>query len=292
MGAYIGGSASEGWEMNPTKWAWDGNTWKGIGLGAVAGGAAGVGFYYAAPALAGTGFFSSFGASGTIGAYTITGAAAGGAAGYGAGFGGGMLYSNGDWGYSHQSGIFGAKIGATIGSVAGAIAGKIASYVPPSQSSSKIEMPGKPEWEGSYFQGTEEESKEMLLKSSKLFNIETQYWSTNRGYYFSPAFGQAYGIEYDPINMSVINLNAEMGFQKNAINSSWRYTYVEKSGGDLYLSPNIFQRSRVYYKAHTHPKNSEPGSSDLANSFFLGIRSVVFGWSGIAYWYGGYGYWK
>ena len=114
VGAYIGGAAAEGWEYNPGKWAWDGDTWAGVGIGAVIGAAAGVGFYYAAPALAGA-VPASFGSSGTVAAYTVTGGVAGGAAGYGAGLSGGMLYSDGDWGYSHQSGIHGAKIGATIG---------------------------------------------------------------------------------------------------------------------------------------------------------------------------------
>lgn len=92
-------------------------------MGALIGAAGGAGFYYAAPALANTGFFANFGTSGMIGAYTITGAAAGGAIGYGSGFTGGMLHSDGDWGYSHQSGMFGAQIGATVGSALGAAAG-------------------------------------------------------------------------------------------------------------------------------------------------------------------------
>jgi hypothetical protein len=117
--------------MNPTKWAWDKNTWAGIGLGAVIGGAAGVGFYYAAPALAKTGFFTHFQASGVVAAYTITGAVTGGLAGYGSGFSGGMLYSNGDWSYSHKSGVHGAKVGATIGAALGFYAGLYETYEPP-----------------------------------------------------------------------------------------------------------------------------------------------------------------
>jgi hypothetical protein len=34
-----------------------------------------------------------------------------------------MLYSDGDWGYSHQSGMFGAQIGATVGFALGTAAG-------------------------------------------------------------------------------------------------------------------------------------------------------------------------
>jgi len=170
VGAYIGGAAAEGWEYNPGKWAWDGDTWAGIGLGTVIGGAAGVGFYYAAPALANTGFFAHFGVSGTVAAYTLTGGVAGGLAGYGAGFSGGMLFSDGDLGYSHQSGIHGVKVGATVGSVIGAISGNITAYESP-KSPPTVEMPERPKWDGSYYQGTEEEAKEMLLSSSKIFNV-------------------------------------------------------------------------------------------------------------------------
>ncbi len=46
-----------------------------------------------------------------------------GVAGYGAGFGSAMLRTKGDWGYSHQAGVFGAQVGATIGSALGGIYG-------------------------------------------------------------------------------------------------------------------------------------------------------------------------
>lgn len=123
VGSYIGGSAAEGWEFNPGNWAWDGDTWKGIGLGAVIGAAGGIGFGYGAPALSKTGFFAHFQTSGMLAAHAITGAAAGGTVGYGAGFAGGMLYSDGNWGYSHQSGLFGAQLGATAGSMIGTVYG-------------------------------------------------------------------------------------------------------------------------------------------------------------------------
>lgn len=125
IGAYLGGSAAEGWEFNPTKWAWDGDTWAGIGIGAVVGGAAGLGFSAAAPALANTAFFAHFGISGTVAAYTLTGSAALGLAGYGAGFSGGMLNSNGDFNYSHKSGLFGAMVGSSAGAILGNIAGNM-----------------------------------------------------------------------------------------------------------------------------------------------------------------------
>jgi hypothetical protein len=113
-----------GWQMNPGNWNWNiGKTWGGLGLGAIAGAAAGIGFYYAAPTLAGTNFFTHFGTSGTIAAYTLTGGATLGAGGYAAGFAGGMIYSGGDWAYANQSGLFGLAIGSSIGGILGASAG-------------------------------------------------------------------------------------------------------------------------------------------------------------------------
>jgi hypothetical protein len=291
VGAYIGGAAAEGWEYNPGKWAWDGDTWAGIGLGTVIGGAAGVGFYYAAPALANTGFFAHFGVSGTVAAYTLTGGVAGGLAGYGAGFSGGMLFSDGDLGYSHQSGIHGVKVGATVGSVIGAISGNITAYESP-KSPPTVEMPERPKWDGSYYQGTEEEAKEMLLSSSKIFNVETSYWSTSKGYYFAPIQGNAYGYSYDPITKTMTDYNIDIGYQSNTIKSTYRYTYVENIGGSPYLSPNIFQRARIYNKAHTHPRSTPPGASDLQFSYLFGIPGIVFGWNGAIYNFGGSGYWK
>jgi hypothetical protein len=124
VGAYIGGAAAEGWQWNPTKWEWDADTWKGIGVGAVIGAAAGYGASFLGPAVA-TGLQSAgfTSASATISGYTATGFVAGGAAGYGAGFSGGMLHSNGDWDYAHKSGIHGLKLGATAGSAVGLVYG-------------------------------------------------------------------------------------------------------------------------------------------------------------------------
>ena len=292
IGGYLGGSAAEGWEMNPGNWAWDGDTWAGIGMGAVIGAAGGYGFGVGAPALANTGFFAHFGTSGTVAAYTLMGGAAGGAIGYGSGFSGGMLYSNGDWGYSHQSGIFGAKVGATIGTVAGAIAGTIESYEQP-KSPPSLEMPDKPKWEGPFFQGSKEEAKELLLGSSKLFNVETSYWETSRGYYFAPISGNSYTFNPEArITLVAKKFNLDNGYKINTIGKTFRYTYLEKNGNCLYICPNIFHRAMVYSKAHTHPNNNFPGSSDLLVSKLLGIQCVVYGWSGITYKYGGYEYWK
>ncbi len=132
VGAYIGGSSSNGWQFNPTKWDYNsGKTWAGMGIGAGLGALGGWGFGAGAPALAGTGFFSHFGTSGTIAAYTLMGGASGGAIGYSSGFFGGALYSNGNWNYAHKSGILGAQIGFGVGSALGGIAGIVDGYVPP-----------------------------------------------------------------------------------------------------------------------------------------------------------------
>ena len=246
------------------------------------GGAAGVGFYYAAPALANTGFFAHFGASGAVAAYTVTGGVAGGLAGYGAGFSGGMLYSDGDWGYSHQSGIHGAKVGATVGSVIGAVSGNIAAYEPP-KSPPPVEMPERPKWHGPYYHGTEEEAKEMLLSSSKMFNVETSYWSTSKGYYFAPIQGEAYAYHWNPVTKTASNFNTPAGYKFNTIKSTYRYTYVDQ--GSCTLIPNIFQTSLIYEKVHTHPGSREPGAFDVLFRYAFGIPGRVLGWNGVEYSY-------
>ncbi len=115
---YLGG-AMVNETYDPTMWDWSsGETWAGIGIGAVAGGLGGWGFSAAGPALAGA-LEGTFGLSGVIGGYTIAGGVMGGAAGYATGFGTGMLVSHGDWGYAHKSGIYGGKVGVTIGSAIG-----------------------------------------------------------------------------------------------------------------------------------------------------------------------------
>ena len=119
IGAYIGGSVANDGQMNPGQWNWEsGHTWAGMGIGAVMGGAGGYGFAVGGPALAGTAFFGNF-IGGTAAAYTIAGGVSMGVAGYGAGFGSAMLRTKGNWGYSHQAGMFGMKVGGSIGSVAG-----------------------------------------------------------------------------------------------------------------------------------------------------------------------------
>jgi len=299
VGGYLGGSAAEGWQMNPGKWDWDAETWAGIGIGAAIGGAAGFGASLAGPALANTSFFANFGTTGMVGAYTVTGAFAGGVTGYGAGFAGGMLHSNSNWGYAHQSGIFGTKLGATAGSVIGAAFGlasqegrEMFSDVFSDAPTYSMEVSVEPKWNGLYFQGSQDEARKLLLESSMLFNKETSYWYTSKGYYFPPLSGDAYGYKYvykyDPYRIEPVKLNVFLGYRTNTIKGTFRYTPVEKNVGDLYLYPDIFNRnrSRAYYKAHTHPRNNEPGGSDLLISRLLGIPGIVFTWDGRMFKYG------
>jgi len=55
----------------------------------------------------------------------------------------------------------------------------------------------------------------MLLLSSKELGMETRYWFTNKGYYFSPIQGNAYVIEYDTIDWSVKDYNGELGSKRD-----------------------------------------------------------------------------
>jgi len=76
------------------------------------------------------------------------------------------------------------------------------------------------------------------------------------------------------------------------LNNSSLNVKKPKWNGCLFLSPNIFQISRVYNKAHTHPRNTSPSPADLKFSYLFGISGIVFGWNGSVYNYGGNEYWK
>ncbi len=283
IGGYLGGAAAEGWKMDPGKWAWNSNTWAGIGIGAAFGAAGGYGFAVGAPALASTGFFTHFGASGTLAAYALTGSATLGAVGYGSGFSGGILYSNGNWEYSHKSGMLGLEVGSSIGLAAGSLAGLVESYEQP-KALPQVNIP-KPKWSGDFFIGPEEEAKELLLNYSKSLNIETSYWSTDKGFYFAPTHGKAYGTLKDKYN-NPIGYNRILGYRQNTMKDTYRYTKVYKKDGGTYIYPRLFGvYARVYYKAHTHPHSSPPSDSDRFASYNLGIRCATFGWNGNEYWF-------
>jgi RHS repeat-associated protein len=117
--SYLGGTAANNGEFNPINWDWkSGNTWAGIGIGAIAGGFGGWALSSGGQALANTAFFSSF-ENGTIAAYSLTGTIAFGASGYVTGFGTGMIVSNGNWDYANKLGGFYSAIGASVGSIVG-----------------------------------------------------------------------------------------------------------------------------------------------------------------------------
>ena len=131
VGAYIGGSTANGGKLNPLDWDYQStDTWLGMGIGAAVGFAAGYGFMAGGEYLASTAFFSHFGTSGTIAAYTLSGTVTGAAVGYTSGFTGGMLFSDGNVEYSHQSGMFGLEIGSAAGSVIGLAVGLSEGYKP------------------------------------------------------------------------------------------------------------------------------------------------------------------
>ena len=164
-------------------------------------------------------------------------------------------------------------------------------YYNPSPISMK--MPERPKWSGSYFQGTEEEARQMLIYESKLFGIETAMWYTSRGYYFEPYQGTAYA---STTNNGMISAS-EVGYYENTIRTCAYYTYYEINENGLNLVPSIFQRSIVSYRAHTHPRSSFPSDSDKTYSQMLGYSGVIYGWDGKIYKYNGfdplvYGYYK
>ena len=299
--AYIGGTAANGWNYNPCSWAWDGKTWAGIGIGAVVGAGAGAAFAYAAPCLASTAFMSHFGANGAVASYTMAGFATLGTGGYAAGFAGGMLYSNGDTRYSHLSGVQGFKVGATVGALAGQLAGDIVNYKPPQEV--EISIQPKSEWDGCYFQGSNEEFRQMMLEDSKYFGVETKGYYTSRGYYFEPITGDvAYkvcnmpweefiGYKYGNDGRFRYNLDynciveGEPPFFNN-IAYCYRYTkmYADRDGR-LYIYPEGNYPSQVYTAFHVHPSSGCESASDMEQIFWMGVNGVIFGWNGCKHYY-------
>ena len=299
--AYLGGTAANGWNYNPSTWSWDGKTWAGIGIGAIAGAAAGAAFACAAPALASTPFMAHFGTSGVMTSYTLSGFATMGAGGYAAGFGGGMLYSNGDARYSHQSGVQGFKVGATLGSLAGQMAGDLVTYKPPQKVDITIRSENK--WDGCYYKGTGEEFRQMLVEESKFFGVETKGYSTSRGFYFEPIAGDVvyrvcdfsydeyytYLSSKDRTFRNNLDYNCTMvddGPYMNGFDYCYRYTkmYADRDGS-LYIYPKGNPPAQVYTAFHVHPRNSYESRSDMEGIFWMGINGVIFGWNGCKHYY-------
>ena len=155
-------------------------------------------------------------------------------------------------------------------------------------------------WKGNYFQGTEEEARQSLVETSMLFKTETAMWCTSRGYYFEPISGDpAYTYNYrtyccDDNGMTyrmLHELNVNIGYQSNTINTTYRFPELDLINNELYLYPSNGPVSRVYYHAHTHPHNSEPSDADNQFSYYLGIPCRIFGWNGCVYYFGGSGFW-
>ena len=298
--SYIGGTAANGWNYNPCSWTWDGKTWASIGIGAMAGTLAGAAFAYLAPSLASTALMAHFGASGTMTSFALTGFVTLGTGGYVSGFSGGMFYSDGDINYSRLSGFQGFKVGATMGALAGQLAGGIVSYEPPQKKSSTITIKLEDKWKGNYFQGSEQEARQILIDMSKFFKTETAMWYTSRGYYFEPICSDmSYtfrwgtyccdenGLPY----YKLTDFNIPIGPSTNSINKTYLFSQLDLIDGGLYLYPTEGPVSKVYYRAHVHPSNGEQSNADNVFSYLFGIPCRVYGWNGSVYYYGGPNYW-
>ena len=275
IGAYLGGMAANSGELNPVQWDWqDPTTYLMMGVGAIIGAVAGYGI--AAPGS----IVFSFGLevatpwiSAGIGVTSITATGA-----------------SSDWNFQWSTSAGGG------GNVP--VNGKKETKQEKKNNASKKNNINKSHWIGSYFQGTEKEAQDMLIDLSKRLNLETAYWSTSKGYYFEPIQGDAYGIEYSVIyndiynpiptfNVKDYNKSADYktnDYKTNDYKTNYRYTPIDERNGTLYLNPNIFERSRIYSHAHTHPRNSMPSTQDILHvSYLMKIRGRVYGWNGTIY---------
>ena len=163
IGAYMGGSAVNN-DWSPWNGGWDWNdpaTYFGIIGGGIAGG---------------LGAQWLFGPGGVLAGETSF------AVNVGVNMG---QYASAIGQFAVNSGVVSWQ-GAGIATAAGGglwLANK--SFSPQEQVNNAInEAQSRLKWDGPYYQGTEEEAKEMLLSSSKMFNVETSYWSTSKGQQF------------------------------------------------------------------------------------------------------------
>jgi RHS repeat-associated protein len=223
VGAYIGGSTTNG-DWNPGKWDWEsGDTWAGITLGAAAGALGGVAFHAAAPALAGTGIAGSFGTSGTIASYTLAGAATMGASGYVAGLGGGLLRSDGDWNYAHESGVAGAQFGSAVGSAIGGAFGLAKGF---NFRTPEYQKPSRPEWNKPYLAS-----------------------GNNTGYGMSNQATDDLFSNYNDLELLQTNSFSTGGFTSSQTYSFKAGTHVQVEIKNLNILPaSITLSNRSYYK--------------------------------------------
>jgi RHS repeat-associated protein len=256
IGGYLGGVATNYGELNPGEWDWENpGTYCGLIFGMFMGYTGGYWLYHP-------------GALGVNLSLSINGQWGSAAIGVG-GIGATGSFSNWDFHWSTSAGGGGT---IPLGERKPAV----------------ISIPEKSKWEGRYFKGNEKEAQQLLLESSKLFGVETSYWYTSKGYFFESIQGNAYDFEYledlglFPSNdrFTVLDYNVEIGFKSNTISRTYRYTSIENTEYGLFLNLNTFERSRVYYKSHTHPHSNPPSGGDHLFSNLLKLRGRVYGWNG------------
>lgn len=258
LGSYLGGVGSNQGELNPINWDWKAPETY-----------VGIGF---------GGFFGYIGGYGLMHPGTMNLAV-----GIGTPIGGVCFVGNqSDWSFQWTT-IAGGSGEVELGK---------------KQEPQPIKMPDRPNWDGPFFQGTEEEVIEMLISDSKYLGIEISIFSTSKGYYFDAYSGTNYFPDHDGLSLYeksgpvIFNYNKETGYFKNDFSHAGRYIKFIEKNGNLYLGPRMFELARIIWDGHTHPRSTHPGSADLLMARLYGFPSFVFGWNGIIYAYGGYEYWK
>ena len=262
IGAYTGGVGMNEGELNPISWDWQSfDTYFGMGFGALLGYVGGYGLVH----------------PGTVGF----------ALGLGSPAGGIYLAGNAsDWNFEWST------VAGGGGSIDLSQSVSINDIINGSNDRVKLPVVGNTSyWDGRFFHGTEEEARHNLVENSKFLGVETAYWATNKGYYFTPTRGNAYQAT-DFFGDG--DWNMSIGYRENTIRQAFRYEEIYKPDYDnLYiLNPFVSKYGfvRVHYGAHTHPGSSPPSIKDYNHSFFLGYQGKVFGWNGAVYNYRGYYY--
>jgi len=133
-----------------------------------------------------------------------------------------------------------------------------------------------PKYDYPFFHGGEYEALNLGRELSKISNAEIKGYYTNNGYYFESLSGYVSSGKY----------------YENDIRHCYSYTYINKVNNISYLQPNFSQSHAIYYTFHYHPHNSPPSKADMKWAERREIRSYIIGWNGSIYgtWQGVRGY--
>jgi RHS repeat-associated protein len=122
---------------------------------------------------------------------------------------------------------------------------------------------------GFFYQGSQEETKELACCLSTENNCEVFFIETSNGYYIDKVEGYGYDIMSD--------CSKTWGYLENDYGSHHFYTDIDgiNSSGEVYLYPGDGNRYQVYSINHTHLNGMPPGENDRMMQQMFGVPSYI-----------------